>query len=104
MEVLQMKWSAILICTVFFMVFIDNLSLSYASEDDLGVDLTTYLNNIRKQFIELRKSKEKDELPMYVEKIHIELYVIPKLSDFKQASKKNTKIIRFTLSDIALVS
>lgn len=74
-----MNYLKILSASIMILSFIVFLPYASAEDEVLGIDIKTYLNNIRKQFIELRKTKEKDELPMFIEKIHVELNVIAKI-------------------------
>ena len=65
----------LIIVFLIFCSFIIITPSTFAAEKTLKLDIKTYLNNIRQEFKELSESKEKDELPLYIEKVHIELYV-----------------------------
>ena len=74
-----MRWVSIKFGILLSLLCIFDFPLVYADDKEPGIDIATYINNVRKEFIKLSKSKEKEELPLYIEKIHIEMSVVVKL-------------------------
>ena len=64
-----------IITFLIFCSFIIITPSTFAKEKSPQLDIKTYLNNIRQEFIELSKTEGKGELPLYIEKIHIEMNV-----------------------------
>ena len=69
----------LIITFLIFCSFIIITPSTFAEDKIFKIDIKTYLSNIRQEFIELSKTKEKDELPLYIDKFHIEMNVVVKL-------------------------